>query len=190
MIRFLKQNVCNSLRLVLGLILYLPLHTIAQNSYPPGVKKIKDIVIYNDPSYYSAFPSVVRKKDGELLLAFRRAPNRKIFGEDGNNHVDPNSYLVGITSKDGENWTTTPKLIYAHDFGGSQDPCLLRLKDGTLLCTSYGWANLRSNAKVSEKATIVASNFAFLGGYLVRSTDNGKTWSGPVYPPSIAPEAK
>ncbi len=157
----------------------------AAGSYPSGVKKIKDIVIYNDPTYYSAFPSAVKKKDGEFLLAFRRAPNPAIFGEKGYSHVNPNSYLVGLTSKDGESWTQEPHLIYAHAFGGSQDPCLLRLKDGTLLCASYGWAFLRPDTKPSEKVSVHNGNVAFLGGYLVRSTDNGKTWQGPLYPPQV-----
>ncbi len=36
-----------------------------------------------------------------------------------------------------------PELLYAHPFGGSQDPCLLKLKDGTLLCASYLWTFIR-----------------------------------------------
>ena len=110
----------------------------------PGVKKIKDVLIYEDSTYYCAFPSVVKKADGELLLAFRRAPNKVILGEEWNDHFDLNSYLVSLTSKDGENWDKTPELMYAHAFGGSQDPCLLQLKDGTLLCTSYGWTTVRA----------------------------------------------
>jgi sialidase-1 len=168
-----------------ALVTLLPAFISAQSTFPAGVKKIKDIVIYHDSLYYSAFPSVVKKKDGEYLLAFRRAPNRKIFGEKGNNHVDPNSYLVGVTSKDGENWSASPKLIYAHDFGGSQDPCLLRLKDGTLICASYGWAFLRNNPTMTDKVSMHGNDVAFLGGYLVRSTDNGASWTGPIYPPAI-----
>ncbi len=185
----MKRTLSTSLFAVL--LLSSPgLFSQSTGSYPPGVKKIKDIVIYNDSTYYSAFPSVVKKKDGEFLLAFRRAPNRAIFGEKGNNHVDPNSYLVGMTSKDGENWTPQPRLIYAHAFGGSQDPCLLRLKDGTLLCASYGWAFLRPDAKPSEKVSTHGGNVAFLGGYLVRSTDNGKTWQGPLYPPNVRSDVR
>src|SRR5690606_37067808 len=73
--------------------------------------KVKDILIYQDDQYYSSFPSVIRKPDGEFLLAFRRAPERKIFGEKSSNHVDPNSYLVALRSKDGENWTKEPEVI-------------------------------------------------------------------------------
>jgi len=154
-----------------------------------GIHKIKDVVIYKDSCFYSSFPSVIKRPDGELIVAFRRAPDRRIFGGKGNKHVDPNSYLVQVHSTDAENWSKEPKLIYAHAFGGSQDPCMLQLKDGTILCTSYGWAFLSEEEKNTLKKPYAESGGAiFLGGYLVRSTDGGKTWQGPVYPPHIAPE--
>lgn len=155
----------------------------------PGVHKIKDIVIYKDTAFFSSFPSIIKKRDGELLLAFRRAPDRKIFGEKGTNHVDPNSYLVMLHSKDGEHWTNTTDLLYSHPFGGSQDPCLLQLRDGTIVCTSYGWAFLRSDGLPRLKQPVFeAGGATFLGGYLVRSTNGGKEWDEAVYPPHIAPE--
>jgi sialidase-1 len=156
---------------------------------PTAVRKIKDVVIYKDPLFYSSFPSVVRLPDGELLVAFRRAPDRKIFKEKGTSHVDPNSYLMMVHSNDGERWTKEPELIYAHPFGGSQDPCLLQLRDGTLLCTSYGWAFVRDDGIPGlKKPYAEAGGAIFLGGYLLRSKDGGKKWLGPVYPPHIAPE--
>ena len=39
------------------------------------------LVLYEDPKFYAAFPSIVRRPDGELIVAFRRAPERKQFGE-------------------------------------------------------------------------------------------------------------
>ena len=155
----------------------------------PGVRKIKDVVIYEDAKFYSSFPSVVKRSNGELIVAFRRAPDRKIFGEKGTTHVDPNSYLVKVRSHDGENWTKEPELIYAHPFGGSQDPCLLQLRDKTLLCASYGWAFVRPDGLPNlKKPVFVAGEAIFLGGYLVRSADGGKTWQEPIYPPHIEPE--
>ena len=155
----------------------------------PQINKVKDVIIYEDPQFYPAFPSVVKRPDGELMVAFRRAPNRKVFGEKGNSHVDPNSYLVMVRSKDGESWTSTPDLIYAHPFGGSQDPCLLQLRDGTLLCASYGWAFIKPDGVENLKKPVShVGEATFLGGYLVRSTDGGKTWQGPIYPPHITPE--
>ncbi len=154
-----------------------------------GVRKIRDIVIYRDTVFFSSFPSVVKRPDGEILVAFRRAPDRRIFGEKGTNHVDPNSYLMMVRSQDGENWTKEPELIYAHAFGGSQDPCLLQLRDGTLLCMSYGWAFVRPDGIPNLKQPYTEAGGAiFLGGYYVRSADGGKTWSGPFYPPHIPPE--
>jgi hypothetical protein len=153
--------------------------------------KVKDIVIYEDPHYYATFPSIVKKADGEFLISFRRAPNRKVvFGENGNNHVDPNSYLVSMTSKDGLTWEGEPELLYAHDFGGSQDPCLLQLRDGTMLCASYGWAFLREDGleNLPNPHFQNRDGSVFLGGYLVRSIDGGKNWVGPIYPPHIEPE--
>ncbi len=159
----------------------------AQNSVP-GVQKIKDVLIYSDSAFYSSFPSVVKKPDGELLVAFRRAPNRRIFGEKGNSHSDHNSYLVAVRSTDGEHWTKDPELIYAHAFGGSQDPCMLQLKDGTILCASYGWQKVSAEGMKNLKQPYFGSDYIFLGGYLVRSADGGKSWQGPYYPPHIAPE--
>lgn len=151
--------------------------------------KIKDIVIYKDSMFYSAFPSVVKNPDGEIIVAFRRAPNRKIFGEAGNSHVDPNSYMVLVRSNDGEKWTREPELIYAHPFGGSQDPCLLQLKDGTLLCTSYGWAFVRPDGIPNLKQPYAPAGGAiFLGGYLTRSTNGGKIWEPVIYPTHVPSE--
>lgn len=155
----------------------------------PGVRKVRDIVIYQDKQFYATFPSVVKKKDGEILVAFRRAPERRGFGEKASSHVDPNSYLVMVKSKDGINWTKEPDLLYAHSLGGSQDPCMLQLRDGTLLCASYGWAFLRPDGMEKLKQPyFITGEAVFLGGYIVRSTDGGKTWKGPIYPPHIQPE--
>lgn len=151
-----------------------------------ALEKEKDIVIYQDDSYYCAFPSVVRRKDGELVLAFRRAPNRRLLGESRYTHTDSNSYLVLVRSRDGGmNWTKEPELIAAHPLGGSQDPCLVQLRDGTLLCASYLWSWLNREAGAKTAGSYELKQFVFQGGYLVRSTDGGKHWSGPEYPPPV-----
>lgn len=156
-----------------------------------SLRKVKDIIIYQDSSYYSTFPSVIKKEDGEILVAFRRAPDRKIFGEKGNNHVDPNSYLMMVRSRDlGHTWTPKPELIYAHPLGGSQDPCLLLMKDGTILCTSYGWAFLRNTDNLKKPYFENMKNTVFLGGYTILSADGGNQWEGPLYSPNIPDEVK
>ncbi|GAB2781705.1 hypothetical protein GCM10027275_26770 [Rhabdobacter roseus] len=171
------------------LFLFLLLTVASPVRAQQALRKIKDMVIYQDDRFYSSFPSIIKRPNGELLLAFRRAPDRKGFGEKGTSHVDPNSYLVAVRSKNGETWTQEPELIYAHAFGGSQDPCLLQLKNGDILCASYGWAFVRPDGMPNlKKPYFEAGGAIFLGGYLVRSTDGAKTWQGPIYPPHIAPE--
>lgn len=180
------------------LFFYIPFSPVVANEnvgYDKAmlVKRIKDFVVYEDSQFYSSFPSVVKINDGALLTAFRRAPDRKIFGEDGTSHVDPNSYLVMVRSDDdGNSWTEEPELLYAHPFGGSQDPCLLKLSDGTLLCTSYGWAFLREAGleNLQQPVLVNSGEAVFLGGYVLRSVDNGNSWEGPFYPPALPAEVK
>jgi hypothetical protein len=162
----------------------------ANQSLSQNYRKIKDIVIYEDEQFYSSFPSVIKRPDGELCVAFRRAPDRKIFGEKATNHTDPNSYLVMVRSKDGENWTQNPELIYANPLGGSQDPCLFQLEDETILCTSYGWAFVKPEGLANLKKPFLEAGKGaiFLGGYIIRSMDGGKRWEDPIFPPNITPE--
>src|ERR1043166_2669648 len=153
------------------------------------IKKEADIVIYRDDKYYSAFPSIVRRPDGELLVAFRRAPERRALGEAGPSHTDPNSYLELVRSKDnGRTWSQTPELIHAHPFGGSQDPSMIQLRDRSILCSSYGWALLQPDAAGKLKGVHRHGNFVFLGGYLLRSTDDGHSWQAPIFPPPVPGE--
>jgi len=183
----------NFISLFLAACIALPLFAQVKTTElsKPSIRKVKDVVIYEDANFYCAFPSVIKRPDGELLVAFRRAPNRMVFGAKSNTHADPNSYLVMVRSKDGERWTKEPELIYANPFGGSQDPCLLQLRDGTLLCASYSWAAIKpENVENLKKPLFLIYNntFAFLGGFLMRSEDGGKSWQGPIYPPHIPPE--
>src|SRR5207244_3507388 len=51
------------------------------------------------------------------------------------------------------------------------------------ICSSYGWALLQPDAVSKLKGTSRHGNFVFLGGYLLRSRDGGRTWTGPIIPP-------
>ena len=158
----------------------------AERAAAPGsIRKAEDIVIYEDAKFYSSFPSIVRRPNGDLLVAFRRAPERRALGETGITHTDANSQLVLVRSRDnGKTWTREPELIYAHPFGGSQDPCTVQLHDGTILCASYAWAPLPANALAKSPQPVArAGSFAFLGGFILRSTDGARSWEPPIIPP-------
>lgn len=182
-----KMNIQRCFTIVAVLVLLLCIDTPQVRSQT--WQKTKDIVIYEDENYYSAFPSVVKRTDGTLMVAFRRAPERRLYGEKGVNHIDPNSYLTYVTSADGEVWSKEPSLIYAHPFGGSQDPCLLRLRNGELLCASYAWAYMKpDNIAALTKPAVIQSESTFIGGFLVRSVNDAKTWSEPIIPISVPTE--
>ena len=170
--------------LVCGLVLAMSTSFAQENK--AGVTKEKDIIIYHNEQFYSSFPSVVKRPDGELIVAFRRAPDRRIFGEKSTNHTDANSYLVNVRSTDnGETWTKTPALIHANPFGGSQDPCMIQLHDGSIVCSSYGWSLVKEEVKETFTEGLRHDNFVFMGGYLVRSEDGGHTWSDAIIPPPV-----
>jgi sialidase-1 len=151
-----------------------------------GVRRLENIVIYSDDKFYSSFPSLVRRPDGELLVAFRRAPERRLFGAGTYAHTDPNSHLVLVRSRDeGKTWSQTPELIYAEPFGGLQDPCMVQLRDHSILCTTYGWAMMYNSSPDRLPHVAWSGTFAFLGGRILRSTDGGHSWQGPLIPPHI-----
>ena len=149
------------------------------------MKKINDILIYRDENYFCAFPSIVRLPDGELLVAFRRAPERRPYGGRCT-HADPNAQLVLVRSNDdGKTWMQTPDLIHAHAMGGSQDPCLTLLRDGTILCASYLWVLQQPRCPAGNEFDYTGWKHTFAGGYLVRSRDGGRHWEGPILPPPV-----
>lgn len=180
---FCACSILLSLLFVAGFVEGAEPHSVNQI---PAIRKIKDIVIYRDDTYYSSFPSIVKRPSGELLVAFRRAPDRRRLGDTRVTHTDPNSYLELVRSSDGgQTWSATPELIYANPFGGSQDPCMVQLSDHSILCTSYGWAWLRPEAAKTMTNLASVGNFAFLGGYILRSADGGHHWDEPIIPPAI-----
>jgi hypothetical protein len=174
----------------MSLLLTTTVTTADATKPAPTIRKVRDVVIYEDDRFYSAFPSIVRRRDGELLLAFRRAPERRWLGEKGTTHTDPNSQLVLVRSRDdGKTWSTEPELIYAHPYGGSQDPCMVQLHDNSIVCSSYGWALLEPDLAARMTNSLRHGPFVFMGGYLLRSADGGRSWQPPVLPPHVALDA-
>ncbi|MDW8308848.1 MAG: sialidase family protein, partial [Verrucomicrobiales bacterium] len=96
------------------------------------------------------------------------------------------SQLVLVRSRDeGRTWTREPEFIHAHPFGGLQDPCMVQLRDGMILCTTYGWALLPPDFAATLTNTLRHGAFGFLGGAVLRSRDGGHSWEGPFRPPHV-----
>ena len=152
------------------------------------MKKLNDIVIYDDTHYFSAFPSIVALDNDELLVTFRRAPDRRIYGGKCT-HADPNANLVSVRSNDGgKAWSKKPSPVFSHPMGGSQDPCMTRLRDGTILCTSYLFLLQQPQCPAGGTYDNTGIKMTFAGGYFLRSRDGGRHWQGPIIPPSLPNE--
>ncbi|GGG73285.1 hypothetical protein GCM10007415_00820 [Parapedobacter pyrenivorans] len=167
--------------------------TPAQDNSRSVLTKLKDFVIYKDTAFYSSFPSVIRKKNGELFIAFRRAPNRVLYGRKSNIHIDPNACLVSVRSIDGgATWSEKPKLLFAHPFGGSQDPCLLPLSDGSILCASFLWSYVGGDTLRMPwfDKNSFRDDHALSGGYITKSYDGGDHWVQLNDPPTIPLEPR
>ncbi|MGD9498346.1 MAG: sialidase family protein [Armatimonadota bacterium] len=153
-----------------------------------ALRKLDDIVIYRDDRWYSTFPSLIRLADGRLLCGFRRAPERRLQPGGSVSHTDPNSQAMCVLSADeGATWEAEPRLIYAHPAAGCQDPCLHLLRDGTIICSLFAWqlfplgfAQKMQGPHVVRQGEAHGWPMANVGVHVLRSADEGATWSQPL----------
>ena len=68
---------------------------------------------------------------------------------------------------------------------------MVHLPDNTILLTSYAWMLLPEQAKTLARPHAEIGwggwTFTFLGGFVMRSNNEGSDWEGPVYPPLYDP---
>ncbi len=155
------------------------------------MKKIKDLMIYRDAHYYSAFPAVAALPEGRLVAVFRRAPNYYGWpgvGDDDVFHGDPNSKLMAVVSDDGGEHWSEPRLVCAPPIGASQDGGLFC--DGNFLyVNSFVWQfvpeatveALQSSGR-GEYLHRYLGWMAPAGSFVMRSGDAAESWEGPFVP--------
>ena len=155
------------------------------------LEKIRDLVIYKDDQYNS-FPDAIRLADGRIVLSFRQAPNWQDRSEKGLHrcfkitHCDPSSRAMFVTSMDdGQSFDTKANILYDDFLYGVQDPCMLALRDGTILSTFFMWKmfykdDIEDNAPGENRHFVYDYIAKNAGAFTIRSVDGGKNWDQPI----------
>ena len=124
---------------------------------------MKDIVVYKDEKFYSAFTDIKKLQNGELLACFRRAPQRKPYSD----HCDSESRALLLRSQDnGKTWKDEKILHEEEKNVGTGDPSIVQLKDGTIIANYFSWRFVKEHP----------FNHRVEGTFIVKSNDNGHTW--------------
>jgi hypothetical protein len=107
-------------------------------------------VLYREPRFHAAFPSLVRFSDDRLLLAFRRgrdglwlvpAEQREAVDPfERMDHIDSRSHIVLMElDPAGERQLGRLDMLPVDPEAGDQDPSLLVLPDDKLFLASFSW---------------------------------------------------
>ncbi len=155
---------------------------------------IETRIISQQPEYYNGWPTIARQKDGALIV---------VASGGRHGHVCPFGRVEMMVSHDeGKSWTF-PRTILDTDLD-DRDSCILETPKGTLLVstfTSTAYEKQMDLLKEGQPSHFVnadtlpswnaaharlndAQRKAQLGEWIVRSTDNGISWSAPI--PTLA----
>jgi sialidase-1 len=151
-------------------------------SSPILAKNARTIMIYKDNNRYTCQVGAVQLTTGEIVVVFNETP--------GYAHLDFDSICQIRSHDDGETWDQeSKKTIWAKtDTFGSDTPSIMQMRDGTLLCNFVMTAFVNKVALRDDFGP--QYNLSGMrecdGVWLMRSTDNGATWS-PAFKASISP---
>ncbi len=144
---------------------------------------MQHIIVYKDPLAYSCFPDITLRKNGELLVAFRRAGgfSVEVLKSGRWDHVDKASRIALVRSLDGGLTWSQPAVLDAVDPQcGEQDPSISARRDGTLMINYFRWRVVPATQKASlgypTRQQKDGSWADVEGPYIIRSSDGGSTW--------------
>lgn len=164
------------------------------NAAAAKIEVLETKVISQQPEFYHGWPTVVRRKNGELWLSWSGGRVA---------HVCPFGQVVAMTSKDnGGSWTFPRVLLDSAT--DDRDSGVLETAKGTLLVTTFtslayepylekqiefaelkpkGWETKAMAPEQFAKWKAAHSRLgdeerkAELGEWVIRSTDGGRSWS-------------
>jgi hypothetical protein len=146
---------------------------------------MREVEIYrNENTYTAPFGSVELLENGELIVSFREADQRRFLS-----HIDPTSRACLVRSTDSGYTWSEPSIIY-NDDDGIQDPCVRELSDGTIICSFFKFrAGTYDDipddyppGRLTRRGWDSIHAAWTLGSYVVRSHDGGATWEQALVP--------
>lgn len=154
---------------------------------------------FRDKRFFAAFPSVVALPDGDILLAFRRAPDHRwMFGDmeetafDAVDHVHFRSHVA--LQRLGPNLKPKGALqcLPAHPEAADQDANLFVTRSGRLIQYGFMWYPVPAkDVRGLEDAGLAINiqpedgeGYLYWGSYSRFSDDGGENWSGHAMMPS------
>lgn len=169
------------------------------------IRSIEHRLLYSDERFHAAFPSIARLKNGQLLLAFRRARDcawlidsekrRELDFTSRVDHLDSRSHiaLINLDAK-GRPLSDEVDCLPMDPEAGDQDPSLLVLENGQVLLSSFSYYPLPSDIAPHVKGARTLGNsedhFLFWGSHVSIRKADSRTWRYHhlFLPPSPAPD--
>lgn len=141
-------------------------------------------VVYKDAGAYSCFPDIVLRRNGELLVTFRRAGgfSMEALRRGKYDHVDKGARIAVARSADGARSWQLDRVFGPFDPEcGEQDPSIAEF-DGTLMVNFFRWRVVPAEEKdrlgYPARQQYDGSWSDVEGPWLIRSHDGGATWEG------------
>lgn len=150
------------------------------------VESIRTISV--QPEFYHGWPTVARRKNGDLLLVYSGGREA---------HVCPFGRVDLMRSHDGGRTWSWPETL-SDSAIDDRDSGICETGSGALLVTTFTSlayesrkANLtpeqRARWEAAERRTTPEQRHALLDNWVLRSADGGLTWSGPLRVPLNSP---
>ena len=156
---------------------------------------MQNVIVYKDCAAYSCFPAITQRKNGELLVVFRRAGgfSVEVLKSGRWDHVDKASRVALVRSLDGGLTWGKPAILDPVDPEcGEQDPSISALRDGTLMINYFRWRVVPAAEKgrlgYPTRQQKDGSWADPEGPFVVRSSDGGATWEKKpheAFPPPV-----